>query len=63
MSLTIYNELTEEDITKGRKIVGTGTIDIHGKVGESLFSPQFFTFVFRLTFPSLPLLSPRMKHD
>lgn len=34
MSLTIYNELTEEDITKGRKIVGTGTIDIHGKVGE-----------------------------
>lgn len=34
MSLTIYNVLTEEDITKGRKIVGTGTIDIHGKVGE-----------------------------
>lgn len=34
MSLTIYNKLTKEDITKGKKIVGTGTIDINGNVGE-----------------------------
>ncbi len=34
MSLTIYNQLTEEDLTKGKKIVGTGTIDIEGNVGE-----------------------------
>jgi len=34
MSLTIYNKLVEKDITKGRKIVGTGTIDIDGNVGE-----------------------------
>lgn len=34
MSLTIYNELTENDITKGKKIVGTGTIDTKGNVGE-----------------------------
>ena len=34
MSLTIYNQLVEEDITKGKKIVGTGTIDIDGNVGE-----------------------------
>lgn len=34
MSLTIYNELTENDITKGKKIVGTGTIDMNGNVGE-----------------------------
>ncbi len=34
MSLTIYNQLTEEDITHGKKIVGTGTIDIDGNVGE-----------------------------
>lgn len=33
-SLQIYNELVEEDITKGRKIVGTGTIDMEGNVGE-----------------------------
>lgn len=33
-ALSIYNALTEEDITKGRKIVGTGTIDIDGNVGE-----------------------------
>lgn len=33
MSLTIYNKLVEEDITKGKKIVGTGTIDIDGNVG------------------------------
>lgn len=34
MSLTIYNKLVENDITKGKKIVGTGTIDIDGNVGE-----------------------------
>lgn len=33
MSLTIYNQLVKEDITKGKKIVGTGTIDIDGNVG------------------------------
>lgn len=34
MSLSIYNALTKDDITKGRKIVGTGTIDKDGNVGE-----------------------------
>ena len=34
MSLTIYNKLVKEDITKGKKIVGTGTIDVDGNVGE-----------------------------
>ena len=34
MNLTIYNQLVEEDITGGKKIVGTGTIDIDGNVGE-----------------------------
>lgn len=34
MSLTVYNQLTETDITRGKKIVGTGTIDINGNVGE-----------------------------
>lgn len=34
MSLTVYNQLVETDITKGKKIVGTGTIDINGNVGE-----------------------------
>lgn len=33
-ALAIYNALTEEDITKNRIIVGTGTIDIEGNVGE-----------------------------
>ena len=33
LSLEIYNELIEEDITKGKKIVGTGTINIDGTVG------------------------------
>ncbi|OQP07885.1 hypothetical protein B1690_00920 [Geobacillus sp. 46C-IIa] len=32
-SLEIYNQLVDEDIAKGRKIAGTGTIDIHGEVG------------------------------
>ena len=33
-NLAIYNYLTEEDITHGKTIVGTGTIDINGNVGE-----------------------------
>jgi len=34
MSLEIYNQLVDEDITKGYKIAGTGTIDPSGKVGR-----------------------------
>lgn len=34
LSLAIYNSLVKEDITMGKKIVGTGTIDINGNVGE-----------------------------
>lgn len=34
MALSIYNYLIEEDITKGLKIVGTGTIDEEGNVGS-----------------------------
>lgn len=33
-ALAIYNKLTKEDITKGKKIAGTGTIDVLGNVGE-----------------------------
>lgn len=33
LSLAIYNSLVEEDITGGKKIVGTGTIDADGNVG------------------------------
>ncbi len=33
-SLAIYNAITKEDITKGKLIVGTGTIDEYGTVGE-----------------------------
>ena len=34
LSLAIYDRLTENDLLKGRKIVGTGTIDEEGNVGE-----------------------------
>ena len=34
MSLAIYNKLIDYDITKGKKIVGTGTINELGLVGE-----------------------------
>lgn len=34
LSLAIYNRLIEDDLTKGRKIAGTGTIDENGNVGE-----------------------------
>ena len=33
-SLAIYTKLTGIDLLKGRKIVGTGTIDSNGNVGE-----------------------------
>lgn len=32
-SLTIYDALTDKDLTSGLKIIGTGTIDIDGNVG------------------------------
>jgi PDZ domain-containing protein len=34
MALEIYNELIEEDLTKGYAIAGTGTLDINGDVGS-----------------------------
>jgi len=34
LSLALYDKLVDDDLTKGRKIVGTGTIDINGNVGE-----------------------------
>ena len=33
-ALAIYNRLVKKDITKGLKIVGTGTIEMDGSVGE-----------------------------
>lgn len=33
-TLTIYNNLVEEDLTGGLKIAGTGTIELDGTVGE-----------------------------
>lgn len=34
LTLDIYNKLTRQDITKGYKIVGTGTMEKDGSVGE-----------------------------
>ena len=34
LALALYNSLVEEDITKGMKIAGTGTIELDGSVGE-----------------------------
>ena len=34
MSLAVYDSLIAEDLTKGKKIIGTGTIDVDGNVGE-----------------------------
>lgn len=34
IALSIYNQNTKEDITKGKTIAGTGTIDIDGNVGQ-----------------------------
>ena len=33
LSLAIYNSLVKQDITHGKTIVGTGTIDKNGQVG------------------------------
>ncbi|ADO76924.1 YlbL family protein [Halanaerobium praevalens] len=33
-TLEIYNQLTERDITNGKKIAGTGTISLDGKLGR-----------------------------
>ena len=33
-TLEIYNQLTPEDITNGKKIAGTGTITLEGKIGR-----------------------------
>ncbi|MBE6158187.1 MAG: hypothetical protein E7160_05305 [Firmicutes bacterium] len=33
-TLDIYNKLTKNDLTKSRKIAGTGTVDSNGNVGE-----------------------------
>ena len=34
LSLALYDYLIDEDVTKGLKIAGTGTIDIDGNIGE-----------------------------
>lgn len=34
LALEIYNNLTDNDISKGRKIAGTGTIDENGNIGQ-----------------------------
>lgn len=34
LTLSIYNSLTKDDLTKNRKIVGTGTISLDGVVGK-----------------------------
>ncbi len=34
IALSIYNKLIKEDITNGKIIVGTGTLDLDGNVGE-----------------------------
>lgn len=33
MALSIYDALVDKDITRGKKIVGTGTIDVNGNIG------------------------------
>ena len=34
MAISIYDKLTGENLSKGDKIIGTGTIDMDGSVGE-----------------------------
>ena len=34
MTLMVYNAITKQDLTHGKKIVGTGTINLDGSVGE-----------------------------
>lgn len=33
-TLYIYNSLIDEDLTKGKIVAGTGSIDINGNIGE-----------------------------
>lgn len=33
-SLEVYNQIVKEDLTKGYKIAGTGTMDAEGNVGQ-----------------------------
>jgi PDZ domain-containing protein len=33
-ALTVYDQLSPDDLAAGRKIAGTGTIDVDGNVGE-----------------------------
>ena len=33
-ALDIYNKITEYDLTKGKKIAGTGSIDAEGNIGK-----------------------------
>jgi len=40
MALSIYNALLEEDVTKGKMIIGTGTINLDGSVGAIGGVPQ-----------------------
>ena len=34
LALSLYSKMSGEDLTKGDKIIGTGTIDMEGNVGE-----------------------------
>ena len=34
MTLMVYNAVTKQDLTHGKKVVGTGTINLDGSVGE-----------------------------
>ena len=34
MALMVYNAITKQDLTNGKKVVGTGTIALDGSVGE-----------------------------
>ena len=34
MALMVYSAITKQDLTHGKKVVGTGTIDIDGNVGD-----------------------------
>ncbi len=33
-TMEIYNQLTPDDITGGKRIAGTGTVNLDGKVGQ-----------------------------
>jgi PDZ domain-containing protein len=34
MALMVYSAITKQDLTHGKKVVGTGTIDVEGNVGD-----------------------------